>query len=140
MVMKINSISFTSTYLKPSIRGLSEKNQKKVQCVYPLGEVCPVDLYLGSNSKGDFTVDITRCSVNKYLASNKQGDFPDEYSKYLPTILALENSYVSVHGPMYPVKKVTIKNLDKISAEDLPYLVADEIVKYEEENNIVWGS
>lgn len=132
--MKIDSISFTSTYLKPSIRCLSEKNRRKVEKIYPLGEVCQVDLFVGASSSNKLDLDIVRCSSNKYLASNSYLNVPEEYAKYLPTILALEKTHQNIHGSIYPIKKVSIKHLDKIDSSELPYIVADEIVKYEVEN------
>ena len=45
--MKVNNISFGQTYLKPSIKNLSQENQEKLKYSYALGELYPVDLYLG---------------------------------------------------------------------------------------------
>lgn len=132
--MKIDSISFGRTYITSSLRYMSDENKKKLKSVYPLGQLYPVDLYLGANKKGDLTLSITQSSLYDYLLVNNLIKPDKENISAVKFIKAAENSFKNLHGNPYPVKKVTIPYLDYIPDDILPYYVADEIEEYAKEN------
>lgn len=131
--MKIDKTSFGTTYITTSIRYMSPENKKKIKSVIPLGQIYPVDLYIGANKKGDLTLSITQSSIYDYLLLNDKVKLTKENVAAVKVIKAAENAFKYIHGNPYPVKKVTIPYLDYISSELLPYYVADEIDEYTKE-------
>lgn len=131
--MKINSISFGTTYLKPSVQYMNPENRKKLESVFGLGEIYPVDLYLGSNLKGDLTLEIKRASLYEYLLNNNHIKLTPENVAALNVIKDAENADLYIHGNRSPVKKSTIKDIDYISEDILKYYIADEIEAFNSE-------
>lgn len=131
--MKINQISFGQTYLKESVLRLSDENKEKIKSLYPLGEIYPVDLYLGSDYKGNLTLDITRTSLYDHLVLNHQLEPTPENVFVYKFVKRCELVGQYLHGNSYPVQKTTISDIDYIDKDALPYYVADEIEKYEKQ-------
>ena len=132
--MKTNSITFGQTYLTSSLKYMSEDNRKKLSKLYPLGEIYPVDVYLGSNKKGDLTLTITQSSLYDYLILNNKIKLTPETIAVVNVIKKAHNTYNYVHGFNQPVKRATIPYLDYIPEDILPYYVAEEIEDYAREN------
>ncbi len=128
--MKINNVSFGTTYLTPSLRCMSPENREKIKSVYGLGQIYPVDLYLGSDKKGDLTLQIKRGSLYDYLWKNKYIEPTKSNIAALNIIKAADTVNKYIHGDSSPVRKVTIKELDYIPEDILPYYVADEIEEF----------
>lgn len=131
--MKINSISFGTTYLTPSLQYMSSENRQKLKSVYALGQIYPVDLYLGANKKGDLTLEIRGSSVYDYLAINNYIKPTKENIDALKLIKAANNIHNYIHGNSEPVKKTTIEYMDYIPKSVLPYYVADEVEEFYKE-------
>ncbi len=128
--MKINNVSFGTTYLTPSLRCMSPENREKIKSVYSLGQIYPVDLYLGSDKKGDLTLQIKRGSMYDYLLKNNYIEPTKNNIAALKIIKAADAVNKYIHGDSSPVRKVTIKELDYIPEDILPYYVADEIEEF----------
>lgn len=131
--MKVNSISFGTTYLRPSIRNLSDENKKKLKSLYPLGYIYPVDLYLGGDRKGNLTLEIKHASMYEYLLKNHKIEQTPENIILAKVVKAAENTHKYLYGDKTPVKKATIDYIDYIPEDILPYYVADEIEDYNKE-------
>ena len=129
--MKTNSISFGTTYIKPSINNLSKKNKEKVRELIPLGQIYPVDLFLGADSKGNLTLEIKQAFIYDHLIANDQFDLTPQNIAMYKISKAANNVYKYIHGDKTPVRKTKIEFLDAIPKDILPYYVADEIEEYE---------
>lgn len=132
--MKINPISFGTTYLKPSVQYMNPENRKKLESVFGLGEIYPVDLYLGANRMGDLTLEIKRASIYEYLLNNNHIKLTPENVAALNIIKDAENADLYIHGNRSPVKKLTIKDIDYIPEDILKYYIADEIEAFNNEH------
>jgi len=134
--MKVNNISFGQTFIKPSLAQMSEKNREKIKVLYPFGEIYPLDIYLGADKKGDLTLEITKSSIYDYLISNNELPLTPKNAAAYRIIKGLEITNKYLHGNNEPVRKSTIKFLDYIDEETLPYYVADEIEEFYKTNSI----
>lgn len=128
--MKVNNVSFGQTYLKPSIKNLSQENQEKLKYSYALGELYPVDLYLGGTPKGDLEVTVKGCSVMDYLVVNNALPLTQKNINYYLFTKACDGMYEKLHGPKYPKQKTVIDQLDYIPEDVLPFYIAAEIEEY----------
>ncbi len=128
--MKTNSISFGTTYLKPTIRYMSKENRQKLRSIYPLGQLYPVDIFIGADKRGNMTLDIKQSFIYDYLIQNDQFELTPQNISMYKFYKALNNSYKNIHGDNTPVRKATIENLDYITEDVLPYYVATEIEEY----------
>lgn len=128
--MKTDNVSFGISYVKPSIRYMSKQNQEKVKSIIPLGQLYPVDMFIGSNIKGDLTLDIVKTPMHKFLA------YTDEIPKTFENLCAmdfasrLETKYLATHEELIPLSHYTIKNLKNYTKKDLPYAVHEKILEY----------
>ncbi len=129
--MKTNSISFGTTYIKPSINHLSKANKEKVKKLIPLGQIYPVDLFLGADRKGNLTLEIKQTFIYDHLIANDQLDLTPQNIAMYKISKAAQNTFNYIHGDKTPVRKATIEHLDAIPKDILPYYVADEIEEYE---------
>lgn len=136
--MKINQISFGQTYLKPSIKYMSEENRKKLEYSYALGDLYPVDIYLGATRKGDLTVEITKGSEYEYLLKNNEIPLTAENIAAYKFIRGAEMVYNRVYGPRYPVQKTVIEYLDYIPEDTLAHYIASDVEHYRKTNTILF--
>ena len=129
--MKADKISFGQTYIKPSLMNyMSKENQGKIPYIFGLGEFYPVDIFVGSNIKGDLTLDIMHSTPAKQLF------FSDEIPKTLVNVTTLnfihnmEKAQRIRNGIITPVLKTTIPDLDKMTIKDLQIIVNNKIKDY----------
>lgn len=128
--MKINPISFGQTYLSPTLKYLSPENQEKLKHSYPLGQIYPNDIYLGATKRGDLTVQITTTTALKNLLVNNLIPINKDILSLYLLEKRLDEKYMQVHGPKYPIAKSVIKSLDYISEDELVYHIASEVEAY----------
>lgn len=129
--MKINAISFGTTYLKPSISNLSPENREKLKYSYPIGEIYPNDIYLGGTRNGDLIVEIKRATPLDYLIVNGYIEPTSENIKAYTFVKKLERAMANVHGGNnVPVTKTVIKYLDFIPEDILAANISLEVEDY----------
>lgn len=131
--MKADKINFGQTYIRPSLlRYMEPENQNKMPYIFGLGEFYPVDIFLGSNIKGQLTLDIAHSTAAKQLF------FIDEIPKTFENIAALnlihnmELMQRQRNGNIAPIMKTVIPDFDKMSIKELQLAVNDKIKYYYE--------
>ncbi len=131
--MKTDKISFGQTYVKPSlIKYMKKENMDKMPYIFGLGEFYPVDIFVGSNIKGDLTLDIVHSTTAKQLF------FSDEIAKTFENVTTLnfihnmERAQRFRNGIKTPVFKTKISDIEKFSIKDLQLAVNDKIKYYYE--------
>ena len=97
---------------------------------YALGELYPVDLYLGGTPKGDLEVTVKGCSVMDYLVVNNALPLTQKNINYYLFTKACDGMHEQLHGPKYPKQKTVIDQLDYIPEDVLPFYIAAEIEEY----------
>lgn len=129
-IKRIDNINFGITYLKPSLQYMSEANRKKLVPSYGLGQLFPVDIFLGADKKGNLTVEITRSSLWKHLFINNE--IPQTQHTYSICRFdeAMNNIKKQKERKQIPIEKKTFKYMDLRSSKALPYDIAQEIEKY----------
>ena len=129
--MKVeNNISFGQTYLQSSIKHLSKANFDKLEYLYGLGELYPVDIFLGSTIRGDLSVGLRGCNLWDYLVLNNGVPMtPLNVMKYY-LIKRMEVIGEYMHGRTFPVENHVIKNIDYKYQEDIAYEISDKIKEY----------
>lgn len=132
--MKVNNVSFGQTYLMPTIRNLSPENREKLKYSYGLGQLYPVDLYLGGTPKGDLDVTIKGCSAIDHLIVNDAIPLTQKNIDYYYFAKAAEKLGEALHGSKYPKQKTVIDQLDYIREDELPLYIATEIEDYIKKN------
>ena len=66
--MRTDKVSFGQTYIRPTLlNNIAQHNQQKVLSLIGLGEIYPVDMYLGANREGDLVIDLLHTTLAKYL-------------------------------------------------------------------------
>lgn len=130
--MKIdNKISFGQTYIHPTItKYLSKANQSKLEYSYALGQLYPMDIFLGANFKGDLTVGIKRCNLWDYLTINNLIPCTFENAAKYIFIKRAEMMYEYLYGPKYQIENYIIKDLDYKQQEEIAYEINDKIAEY----------
>lgn len=131
--MKTDKVTFGQTYIKPSLaKYMKAKNLEKVPYIFGLGEFYPADIFIGSNIRGELTLDIIHSTPAKHLFFN------DEIPKTYDNIVTLnfmhnmERLQRFHEGISTPVFKTVIKDLDKLSIKDLQLAVNEKIQYYYE--------
>ena len=131
--MKTDKISFGQTYIKPSLlKYMKPDNLSKVSYIFGLGEFYPADIFIGSNIKGELTVDIIHSTPAKHLFLN------DSIPKTLKNVAVLnfmhnmERPQRICDGITTPKLKTVIKDIDNMTIKDLQLAVNDKIKLYYE--------
>lgn len=131
--MNTEKISFGQTYIKPSLmRYMKPENQNKMPYLFGLGEFYPADIFIGSNIKGQLTLDIAHSTAAKQLF------FSEEIPKTLKNVSILnfihnmERVQRERNGIKTPVLKTVIDDLDNMSIRELQLAVNDKIKYYYE--------
>ena len=131
--MKTDKVSFGQTYIKHSLaKYMKSENIGKVPYIFGLGEFYPADIFVGSNIKGELTLDIMHSTPAKQLF------FSDEIPKTFGNIATLnflhnmERAQRIRNGVKTPIMKVVIPDIDKLSVKDLQLTVNDKIKYYYE--------
>ena len=129
-VKQIDNITFGTTYLKSSLQYMSKANQKKLIPSYGLGQIYPVDLFLGSDKKGNLIVEIKKESPFKYMYYNKiVSQTPENY--YLCKLEETLNFISQASGMcLIPKEKKVFKFMDLRTEKALVFDIADEISNY----------
>lgn len=129
--MKVdNQISFGQTFLHPSIKHLSKSNFEKLEYSYGLGQLYPMDIFLGCTKHGDLTVSLKRCNLWDYLTINNEIPMtPFNIVKYY-LIKRMDVVGEYMYGPKFPIEHHVIKNLDYKFQEDIAYEINDKIMEY----------
>lgn len=130
--MKIdNKVSFGQTYIHPSLsRYLSKSNQLKLEHSYALGQLYPMDIYLGANYKGQLNVGLRRCNLWDYLTINNEIPLNIENTSKYVIIKRMELMHNYMYGNKYPLENFVINNLDFKYQEDIAYEINDKIIEY----------
>ncbi len=131
--MKTDKVSFGQTYIKPSLaKYMKPDNLGKVPYIFGLGEFYPADIFIGSNIKGELTVDIMHSTAAKHLF------FSDVIPKTFDNVTALncmhsmERAQRIRNGIKTPVLKTVIGDIENLSIRDLQLAVNDKIKYYYE--------
>ncbi|MBO6181898.1 hypothetical protein J6O86_09460 [bacterium] len=131
--MKTDKITFGQTYIKPSlVKYMKQENIDKMPYIFGLGEFYPTDIFIGSNLKGDLTLDIMHSTPAKQLF------FIDEIPKTLGNVAILnflhntEKAQRIHDGIKTPILKTAISDIDKLSIRDLQLAVNQKIEYYYE--------
>ncbi len=129
--MKVeNKVSFGQTFIQSSIKYLSKSNIEKLEHSYGLGQLYPMDIFLGGTTGGDLTVAMKRCNLWDYLTINNEIPMtPANILKYF-VIKRMEMVGEYMYGPKFPIEKYVIKNLDYKFQEDIAYEINDKIKDY----------
>lgn len=129
-IKRVDNTAFGITYLKPSLQYMSKMNQKKLVSSYGLGQLYPVDIFLGADRKGNLTVEIMKSSMWKYLYINN--DIPQTPFTYALASLdeGLNRIKMMRESIKIPIEKKTFKFMDLRSSKALPYDIAQEIENY----------
>ena len=129
-VKQIDNITFGTTYLKSSLQYMSKANQKKLIPSYELGQIYPVDLFLGSDKKGNLIIEIMKESPFKYMYYNKiVSQTPENY--YLCKLEETLNFISQASGMcLIPKEKKVFKFMDLRTEKALVFDIADEISNY----------
>ena len=129
-IKRIDNINFGITYLKPSLQYMSEANRKKLVPSYGLGQLFPVDIFLGADRKGNLTVEIMKTSLWKHLyVNNDIPQTPLTYSLF-KFDEAMNRIKMVKERKQIPIEKKTLNFMDLRSSKALPYDIAHEIEKY----------
>ena len=129
--MKVdNSISFGQTFVQPSIINLTKKNQAKVEHSFALGQLYPMDIFLGGTPLGNLTISLKRCNLLDYLTINNI--LPCSSENIIRYIMAkkMESIGAFLYGRKYPIENYVIKNLNDKSAKDIAFEIDDKIADY----------
>ena len=131
--MKTDKITFGQTYIKPSlVKYMKPENIDKMPYIFGLGELYPTDIFIGSNLKGDLTLDIMHSTPAKQLF------FSDEIPKTLGNVAILnflhntEKAQRLYDGIKTPILRTSISDIDKLSIRDLQLAVNKKIEYYYE--------
>lgn len=131
--MKTDKITFGQTYIKPSlVKYMKPENIDKMPYIFGFGELYPTDIFIGSNVKGDLTLDIIHSTPAKQLF------FSDEIPKTMSNVMTL-NFFHSMEkaqrfhdGVKTPILRTSITGIDKLSIRDLQLAVNNKIEYYYE--------
>ncbi len=131
--MKTDKITFGQTYIKPSlVKYMKQGNIDKMPYIFGLGELYPTDIFIGSNIKGDLTLDIIHSTPAKLLF------FSDEIPKTFENVTLLnflhntERAQRIYDGVKTPILRTSISDIDKLSIRDLQLTVNKKIEYYYE--------
>ena len=130
--MKVNNISFGQTYYHYSLRNMNENNRNKLYYSYGLGDLYPVDIYLGADKRGDLTVGIRHTGDWDTLFNNGEIPITHENVTAYYLIKQFEFAGAQIHGPKYPTLKGKIRDLGNKSEQEIKYEIQDLIGKYYE--------
>ena len=129
--MKTDKVSFGQTYIRPTLfQNLSKQHHPKVMSLIPLGELYPVDMYLGANREGDLVVDILHSTLGKFLY------FAGEIPKTIENVAMMQfwDSAERINrrnnGYKLPVYNIKIQNLDYFTTPELQHTVHVRIAHY----------
>ncbi len=130
--MKINNqVSFGQTFLQESLnKYMSQENRDKLLYSYGLGELYPVDIYLGSTPRGDLTVGIKQANLWDYLTINNEIPMTQENIAAYTFIKRMEKTHENMYGLSVPYDVSVIKNIDYMYQEDIAYSIRDKIADY----------
>lgn len=129
--MKTDKVSFGQTYIRPTLlQNIAPQNQQKVLSLIGLGELYPVDMYLGGNKEGDLIIDILHTTLAKYLYYS--GEVPK--TSFNASILQFMDSMERVTRKQnrynLPVYNIKIQHLDYFNIPELQYTVHERIANY----------
>ncbi len=129
-IKHIDNTTFGITYLKSSLQYMSKANQKKLIPSYGLGQIYPVDLFFGSDKKGNLIVEVMKESPFKYMYYNKiVSQTPENY--YLYKLEETLNILSQASGMcVIPKEKKIFKFMDLRTEKALIFDIADEISNY----------
>jgi hypothetical protein len=129
--MKINNtVSFGQTFLQDSLKNMSPQNRDKLYYSYGLGELYPVDIYLGATKQGDLTVGIRQANLWDYLTINNEIPMTTENVLAYTFIKRAQMTHDDMYGPNVPYEISVVKNIDYMEQEEIGYEIRDKIADY----------
>lgn len=131
--MKTEKITFGQTYIKPSlVEHMSKTDLEKIPYIAGLGELYPVDIFVGSNPKGQLTLDIMHSTPAKQLFFNDEEPKTIENISILNFLHNTEIAQRINNGIKTPILKTVIPDIDKLSIKELQLAVNEKIEYYYE--------
>ena len=131
--METSKISFGQTYIKPSLtQYMAPNNLKKMPYIFGLGEFYPIDIYMGSNTRGQLTLDMIHSTVTKQLFLNNIIPKTIQNISILNFMHNMEIAARKRNGIKTPIFKTTIDDIDNLSIKELQLKVNEKIQKYYE--------
>lgn len=131
--MKVSNITFGQTYYYPSLtRYMQNKDKEKVLYSYSLGEIYPVDIFIGSNRKRELTVEVRHCSAWDCAIKGDAFEPTEENIEGYLFARGCELAGEELYGNKYPSLKKTVKDISRKNPQEIKYDILDIIAEYYE--------